>query len=283
MSTSTAGLSGGSPCTEPPDLPRLVASDIGGTLVRGVKRIPLFTVRVLDRLMETGVPVVLVTGYNYNTTLRFAEGLDPRVLLMPQNGTLCIREKKLLWEFHIPEPEARALYDYLEKNNLPVIIYKGRNEDFGNFYVSRREEPISYAFQRLDRLTDFKNITGISTLMPDEPALKVKAFIEAIVGDKFKVIYSRVSRGSWLEVVHAEVRKDFALKRLCDEMNIPLSKVIYFGDNFNDLEALRLVGYPVVVQNAAAELKEEFSTIAGPVDEEGVAHYLNALYGLDLS
>ena len=209
-------------------------------------------------------------------------GLDPDVLLMPQNGSLCIRKKNLVWEFRIPDPEARALYDYLEKNDLPVIIYKGRSEDFGNFYISHREEPLSYAFQRLDRLTNFENITGISTLLPDETALKVKAFIEALVGDKFKVIYSRVSRGSWLEVVHAEVRKDFALKRLCEEMDIPLSKVIYFGDNFNDQEALRLVGHPVLVQNAAVELKKEFTTFAGPVDEEGVAHYLNTLFGLNL-
>lgn len=272
-------MSGGSPYTEPPVL---VASDIGGTLVRGVNPMPSFTVGVLNRLMETGVPVVLVTGYNYNTTQRFAAGLDPKVLLMPQNGSLCIKEKKPVWEYCIPESDARTLYDYLEKNNLPVVIYKGRNEDFGTYYVSHREEPLSYAFQRIDNLKDFENITGISTLLPDENALKVKAAIEAIVGDKFKVIYSQVSRGSWLEVVHTEVRKDLALKRLCAEMDIPPSKTIYFGDNYNDLEALRLVGYPVVVQNAAAELKKEFTTFAGPVDEEGVAHYLNVLYNLNL-
>lgn len=285
MSTSTAGLSGDSPYIEPPDPsdpPRLVASDIGGTLVRGVKPVPPFTVRVLNRLMETGVPVVLVTGYNYNTTLRFAAGLDPKVLLMPQNGGLCIKEKEIVWEYRIPEPEVRALYDYFEKNKLPVIIYKGRNEDFGNFYISHREEPLSYGFQRIDRLQSFENITGISTLLPDESALKAKTVIETIVGDKFKVIYSRVSRGSWLEVVHSEVRKDFALKRLCEEMDIPPSKTIYFGDNFNDLEALRLVGHPVLVRNAADELKDEFTTFAGPVDDEGVAHYLNTLYGLNL-
>ncbi|MCP5108695.1 MAG: HAD-IIB family hydrolase [bacterium] len=259
-------------------IPKLVASDIGGTLIRGIHAMPAFTAGVLNRLCETGIPVVLITGFNYSTTKRFARDLDPRVLLMPQNGSLCIDGEKLVWEYRIPEPEAGALHDYLRQNNLPVIVYKGKLEDFGNFYISDRELPLSYAFQQVDCLKNFENITGISTLLPDEPARKVKDNIERIVGDKFKVIYTREVKGSWLETVHTDVRKDLALKRLCEELDIPLSEVIFFGDNFNDLEVLRMVGHPVLVENAAPELKEEFKTIAGPVTEEGVAVYLNALY-----
>lgn len=277
MNTSTDGLSGASPCT---DLPKLVASDIGGTLAAGIGTIPPFTASVLNGLMEIDVPVALVTGYNYNTVKRFAGNLDGKVLLMPQNGSLCIKEQKLIWEYRIPGPEAEALYGHLDANDLPVVIYKGKEEGFENYYVSRKEQPLSYGFQRIDRLENFENITGISTLIPNGMVPEVKRNIERIVGEKFKVIYSRGSGSSWLEVVHTGVRKDLALKRLCEETGISPNDVIYFGDNFNDLEALRLVGYPVVVQNAAAELKEEFFDIAGPVTDEGVAYYLKALYSL---
>jgi len=264
------------------NLPKLVASDIGGTLSRDIHTMPLFTANVLNRLTEINIPVVLITGYNYNTTMNFVSTLNQKVLLMPQNGSLCVKEKKLVWEYQIPKPEAKALYDYLDKNNLPVIIYKGKHEDFKNYYVSHRKLPLSYAFQKIDRLEDFENITGISTLLPDEMAKIVKGKIEGIVGDTFKVIYTREAKGSWLEVVHTEVRKDLALKRLCEEIAIPLSEVIYFGDNFNDREILRIVGYPVVVENALPELKMEIRTIVKSVTEEGVALYLNDLYNLNL-
>jgi Cof subfamily protein (haloacid dehalogenase superfamily) len=264
------------------NLPKLVASDIGGTLSRDIHTIPLFTASVLNRLTEINIPVVLITGYNYNTTMNFVSTLNPKVLLMPQNGSLCVKEKKLIWEYRIPKPEAKTLYDYLDKNNLPIIIYKGKHEDFKNYYVSQRELPLSYAFQKINQLKNFENITGISTLLPDETAKTIKGKIEGIVGDTFKVIYSREAKGSWLEVVHTEVRKDLALKRLCEEMAIPLSEVVYFGDNFNDLEVLRIVGYPVVVENALPELKMEIRTIVKSVTDEGVALYLNDLYDLNL-
>lgn len=277
MNTSTDDLFDGSPST---DLPKLVASDIGGTLITGIGIIPSFTAAVLNRLMEMDIPVALVTGYNYTTVKGFTGNLDPKVLLMPQNGSLCIRDKEIVWEYRIPEPEAEALYRYFNENDLPAVIYKGKNEDFKNYYVSREEQPLSYGFQRIDRLVSFENITGISTLIPNPAVLEVKRNIEAIVGEKFKVIYSRGTGRSWLEVVHTDGRKDLALKRLCDEIGISAADVIYFGDNFNDLEVLRMVGRPVVVENAAAELKEEFFDTAGPVTREGAAHYLKYLYSL---
>jgi len=264
-------------------LPGLVASDIGGTLSSGFNPIPQFTVNVLNRLIGKNIPVALITGYNYHTTLEITRDLDEKIILLPQNGTLCVKEKQLVWEYHIPEPEAYGLYDYLDENNLPIIIYKGKNENFKNFYISRNRIPhLTYGFERMFRVSGFENITGISTILPDEIARKTAGQIREMVGDKFKVIYSPGTNGSWLEVCHAEIRKDLALKRLCHELSIPLSEVFYFGDNFNDLEALRIVGFPVLVENAAPELKKEFRTIVPPVDEQGVGHYLNERYHLGL-
>jgi Cof subfamily protein (haloacid dehalogenase superfamily) len=263
-------------------LPRLVASDIGGTLVYGNRTIPPFTSSVLNLLVNNQIPVALITGYNYIATQKYTRDLDEKILLMPQNGTLCIKEQKLVWEYRIPEREVETLHDFLKENNLPIIIYKGKTEDFRNYYISAEDLPMSNAFQKVNRLENSENITGISTFLPDTIARTVKIKIEEIVGDKFKVIYTRESKGSWLEVVHADVRKDIALKRLCEELSIPLSEAAYFGDNLNDLEALRIVGYPVIVENAQEELKKEFSTVVKPVTEEGAAHYLNEWFNLGL-
>ena len=263
-------------------LPKLVASDIGGTLSCDSRTIPAFTSSVLNRLVDDDIPVVLITGYNYNAAVRFMESLDDRVMLMPQNGTLCLKQGQLVREYRIPEAAAGKVCGFLETHNLPIIIYKGKNEDFGNFYIYKEKLPLSYAFQKIDGLGDFENITGISTLLPDDMVEQVRAQIREIVGETFKVIYTKEAKGSWLEVVHTEVRKDLALKRLCEEMGIPLKDVVYFGDNFNDREVLGIVGCPVLVENAAPELKEEFSTVIAPVSEEGVGRYLNELFDLGL-
>jgi len=262
--------------------PKLVASDIGSTLIDGIQPLPIFTEKVLNRLVEK-IPVALITGYNFKTTRTFTGNLDGRIVLMPQNGTLCIKENQLIWEYHIPAEECKQIASYLKEKNLPVVIYKGKNGDFRNFYVSPNEiSYLSYGFERIPSINEFDNITGISTLIPDRWIKSAMIEIKGILGDKFKVVYTRGSKDSWLEICHREVRKDLALKRLCDELSIPTSEVFYFGDNFNDLEALRLVGHPVLVENAAPELKQEFQTVIQTVHAEGVAHYLNNLYQLQV-
>ncbi len=259
--------------------PKLIASDIGGTLISGEHHVPAYTANVLNALVDKGIPVALITGYNYTTTLNITRNLGDGVMRLPQNGSLCLKENQLIWEYRVPSQSAKEMYDYLQQNQLPVIVYKGREEGFNNYYIYEEEMPaISYAFQRLPELTDFENIIGVSTLLPDEQALQVKTKIEEIVGDSFKVIYVRERKGSWLEVL----RKDLALKRLCKELDIPPAETVYFGDNFNDREVLRAVGHPVLVENAVPEMKKEFKTIIPSVDQQGVAHYLDQLFNLDL-
>ncbi len=262
-----------------PLYPKLVASDIGGTLAHGNNPIPFFSASVLDRLVEQKIPTALITGYNYTSALHYTQFIKPGILLLPQNGTLCIKDRSTIWEYRIPAPGARELCHYLQKNKFPIVVYKGENAHFVNYYIFDTGLPLSDAFRRVEALDDFEDITGISTLLPDDTARAVRKDIEAVVGNRFKVIYTREKKGSWLEVVHVDVRKDLAIKRLCDEFSISLEEVVYFGDNMNDLEALRIVGHPVIVGNAQEELKQEFSRVVRPVHEEGAAHYLNELFG----
>lgn len=262
-------------------LPRLVGSDIGGTLVSGLTPLPPFTARVLNRLVDRGIPVVLITGYNFHTTAKLTEPVQEKVYRLPQNGALCLKGNEVIWEYRLDPAEVEGLHDYLGKNGLPILVYLGVAAGFKNYYIYHEELPLSYAFERLPALENTDNITGISTLVPDAVAPRIRADLQAISGGRLKVIYTREKRGSFLEVVHPEVRKDTALKKVCRLLHVPLERVIFFGDNLNDLEALRLVKEPVIVEDAVPELKQEFAVRVGPPAEEGVAHYLCRRFNLD--
>ncbi|MCP4220752.1 MAG: HAD family phosphatase [bacterium] len=260
--------------------PKLVASDIGGTLIQGGNIMPAFTADALNRLAQTGLPVALITGFNRNTTLKLTANLDDSIYLLPQNGTMCLRGKEIIWEYGVTEKEARLLYTYLTNNDLPVIIYKGTNGRFKNYFKGPADFEISEAFERIDTIDDFTGITGVSTRVPNDLVIETRTGMANIIGDQFQLVYVREEKSSWFEVLQANVRKDLALERLCQTLDVSLQDVIYFGDNFNDLEALRSVGFPILVKNAVPELKEEFPTIIDPVSKEGVAAYLTQLYNL---
>ncbi len=62
--------------------PKLVASDIGGTLIFDDNPIPIFTCRILNKLVKKDIPVVLITGFNYSTTKKYTKNLNKKIILM---------------------------------------------------------------------------------------------------------------------------------------------------------------------------------------------------------
>ncbi|GGX24075.1 acylneuraminate cytidylyltransferase [Streptomyces chryseus] len=53
-----------------------------------------------------------------------------------------------------------------------------------------------------------------------------------------------------IPVLHGVDRKDLALKQWCEEQGVAPERVLYAGNDVNDLSCLALVGWPVAVANA---------------------------------
>ena len=263
--------------------PKLVASDIGGTLIKNDDVIPLFTCKVLNKLVKKDIPVVLITGFNYSTTKKYTKNLDKKIILMIQNGSVCIKNNRIYWEHQIPALDAEQIYNFMDKRKIPIIVYKGEKDNFKVLYKKVGGITKSKPFIEVENIENFYNITGISTLIPNILIEKTRKEIKKIINDKFQIIYSKGDKFSWLEITPIEARKDLALKRISNEMSISISETIYFGDNFNDLDVLDSVGYPIVVENSVKELKEKFTIAIDSVFNEGVAKYLNKLFNLEVN
>ena len=260
-------------------LPRLVASDIGGTLTSSNRPISAYTAEVFKQLLDKNIPVVLVTGFNYYTTRHYTSELDKRVILIIQNGTTCIQGREITWEKQVADKIALDVVNLFTSQKIPLFLYKGLRENFQVYYKNTSPDP-AQSYLPLAEMYNFKNITEISTKISTSRLTEIQDPLHKILCGRAQIIVSKGPELSWLEVTPLSVRKDQAIKELCRQLNIPVEDVIYFGDNLNDLEALRLVEHPVVVQNCLPGLKQEFNNVIGHVDDYSVAHYLAELYQL---
>ena len=261
------------------NLPKLVASDIGGTLTSSNHPIPTYTANIFKQLLDKSIPVVLVTGFNYYTTRHFTQDLDERITLIIQNGTTCLQGEEITWEKQVKEKIVVDVVNLFAGKNIPLFLYKGLRENFQVYYKNTTPDPAK-SYLPLSELTNFKNVTEISSKIPTASLAKIHDPLAKILSGRAQIIVSKGPELSWLEVTPLSVRKDKATEELCRQLHIPVKDVIYFGDNLNDLEALRLVGHPIVVENGLSSLKQEFKKVIGHVDDESVAHYLAQLYQL---
>lgn len=87
------------------------------------------------------------------------------------------------------------------------------------------------------------------------------------------------SKATYLEIAPKTISKASALKLLLTKMyDIPLSDVMAFGDNFNDIELLQTVGLGIAVGNARDEVKAVAKDITAYSQADGVARAINKYF-----
>lgn len=64
------------------------------------------------------------------------------------------------------------------------------------------------------------------------------------------------------------------IEKYCKERNIDLKKVIYIGNDINDLEIMRSVGHPIAPSDASQEIKDIAKIITKAKGGEGVIREL---------
>ena len=119
--------------------------------------------------------------------------------------------------------------------------------------------------------TDYSNFRQpslkISIELPDEEMARK-------IAGHLSCDYARFSDGNWYKFSRKEATKEKAIGQLVHRLRVSLEEIIAFGDDFVDLEMLRICGRGVAMGNAIQEVKEAADDVAKINDEDGVAAYL---------
>src|SRR5690606_13059331 len=84
----------------------------------------------------------------------------------------------------------------------------------------------------------------------------------------------------FLNITSAGTDKGSAVRALAAEYGLMLEQLMFVGDGLNDIPALRLVGLPVAMANAAPEVREVAVRTVGDVDDDGLVEALDQAIAL---
>jgi hydroxymethylpyrimidine pyrophosphatase-like HAD family hydrolase len=261
--------------------PRLVATDLDGTLLDDQGRLTERSEDVLRRLQQLGVRVVIVTA----RPLRWMDELWARVgagrgVGIVSNGAIT--------------------YDI---GSRQVLDLQGISADVGLPMVETIREAAPGAAFALECLGGFRREPAYVDLHPtpadmrigelaglwDEPAAKVLAQHLTLDPDDFRArvidAVGTVATPTWtterlMEISAVGVTKGGALAALCDRWGIGAEEVVAFGDMPNDIPMLTWAGTSYAVANGHETVLAAADHVAPSNAEDGVAVTLAGLYGL---
>lgn len=268
--------------------PRLVATDLDGTLLRDDRTVSPRTRAALDAARDAGVLVVPVTARQPIGVRPLAREAGFADWAVCSNGSLGIHltTGEVLFE----EPLAVAAQQRLVAalgDAVPGLLHVSVR-DGGEGFVAQDGYAALATF--VDHKRDVSTMGGhpLSDVLA-EPSLKLivrhpevgvpelLAAARALGHDDVALTHSGAP---FLEVMAASVSKAWGVARLCERLGIDRSEVVAFGDAPNDVEMLAWAGLGVAVANAVPEALDVADEVTASNEEDGVALVLERLLGV---
>lgn len=108
-----------------------------------------------------------------------------------------------------------------------------------------------YYSEKGDELKRFHALDGMGFRL-----LKERGILTGVITGEKKELNQRRCKKLNLDILEQGVQDKLSVvKRLCEKYNISLQNVVYIGDDINDLEVVKAVGFGCSVPNAMEEVK----------------------------
>jgi Cof subfamily protein (haloacid dehalogenase superfamily) len=262
--------------------PKLIASDMDGTLLRRDDTVSEATVAELERWRADGVPIVLATGRPPRWMQRIREVLRHGTAVCCNGAVLLDLEsfevvdevalhpellESISGELRRRQPGTGFAVEYgFEFRHEPV--YKPRwDVDAPGVAEATLEEMLAVPVAKL--------LARHEELGPDE----FVALVDAVIGDRATVTHS--SSDALAEISALGVTKASGLAKVAERHGVGPEDVVVFGDMPNDIAAFEWVraagGRAVAMAHAHPDLMAVATDVTGTNDDDGVASFLQSL------
>lgn len=251
---------------------KLILSDLDGTLLRDDKTISKASEEAFSQARKNGVLVGFCTSRARLNVKEYLKQVQTDFLI--SNGGACVFVgDSIIYNNSFTVEESRkmfsAIYDICGKDiemtaDMPDALF-----------WNRELKDQHYVYSRESTYNDFSDFR--------EPVMKIcvhtwdehKAMQIADVLGRDKIDFLKFSDIPWYKFSKKEATKENAIRALSSYLNIPLSDMVAFGDDFNDIGMLKMCGRGVAMQNAIDEVKQCADDITLSNNADGVADWIN--------
>jgi Cof subfamily protein (haloacid dehalogenase superfamily) len=251
---------------------KLIVVDLDNTLLRRDKTISDYTKDIFTRLRNLGIHIAFATSRSVKASARFRAMITPDIDIT-SGGAIATMNGKTLFRAAIDVETANAIIHDLKASEGVLQI----TADTEEYYFNSKPIDSSWAgwVDYTDSITtDFSEPLHIPDVFKITPNAISADTILTITSNYPSVDVLHFTGEDWYQIKSRKAAKQYAVAAVCAELGFPMSEVVAFGDDNNDVKMLHDCGIGVAVSNAIDEAKGAADYICGDCDEDGVAKWL---------
>jgi hydroxymethylpyrimidine pyrophosphatase-like HAD family hydrolase len=267
-----------------PGLPKLIATDLDGTLVRSDNTVSSYTHEVLDRVRAAGIPVVGATGRGPRLSELTRNDIRAADFLVMANGGRVVDQTDpadpvVLRDERLPGPVLAGLLTALEAEVGPLVVM-----------VEAMDSQGAPLWGDFDPAWPFPELFEVRSRTDCVTCDVIKAFartpahdVDALLATARRVVppttaaITQAGLG-FIEICPPGVDKATGLAVVAHALGVDPAEVLVFGDMPNDLPMFEWAGWArVAVSNAHPTVRRAADEVTLRNDDDGVAVYLDQL------
>lgn len=252
---------------------RLLLFDLDGTLLKTDKTISERTIEILKKCRDMGYIIGISTSRGEQNCLAFLNEIKPDILISSGGALIKYTNEYICKNLFSAERTKKLIHTIKAVcGNDVEITVDTTDTHYWNYKIDPKKVDVNWGDSIWTDYNEFsKEALKICVEIFDEENSKI---LEKQLTDCDMI---RFSDGFWYKFTKKGVTKASSIKMICDKCGIEVSNIIAFGDDYADIEMIKLSGIGAAMGNAIDEVKEVADIIIGTNDEDGIAVYLENL------
>lgn len=262
-------------------LPKLIVSDVDGTLCTGFNEVNQRTRDVLKRCIDAGIKVILATGRPPVNTKVIVDQIPHSGVAICANGAITYDiENDEVTQHDALDGEVGLRVIETLRAIEPNLLF-GTATASGLWYEPEAANDgnaqawsIAKCAPSIEALFEYPAFKLVGWHAKGAPLLGMGPELAKAVADE---VYLTWSGEHWIEMSSQGINKASALAMVCEDWGIDARDVVAFGDMPNDIEMLTWAGTGVAMGNATPDVLAIADAVTDTHYESGVAKFLEQL------
>lgn len=267
---------------------KLIAVDIGGSLIDDDNKIPIKNIESLKKMKELGIKISLITARMFSSTKYISYSIDADYGVFGNgNSVVSLNNKEIFYSSFIPSSDVIKLIMFAKSNKLYIHLssnfYEGSDEMnyfllkhniLNQNYPNNLKSNIVMFDDIFDYQTKIDNIINVIFVseknMDKIYKMLKKEFPYLSITEYNKNLYEKAINKtiSYIEVGKSCSTKATGLKILIDKLGINKDEVLVIGDGINDVEMFEQFPNSGCLGNGDVRVQEKASYISKCTNNE---------------
>ena len=242
---------------------KAVIFDLDGTLLHTDQTVSDRALSAIEACRERGIKILLATARPERTAEMYCKIIDFDAKAFSNGARIVCGDK--VTEVTIPFESTAKVLGSLDGFGTRLTLETGgaaySNKVVGDYETIVTDDLTAVAgklnvLKVIVHIVDNREVLNIE--LPEE-------------------LYFSVSGGYYMQIMNRDATKWNGVKAMLDYFGIAPAEAAYFGDDFDDVEPIRMCGIGVAPANAIAEAKAAADHVVESNNEDGVAKFIESV------